>query len=294
VYSPDGSQIASASYDHTAIIWDAETGDLLFVLEGHGENLSGLSRTGINGVDFSPDGAWLATAGRDGTARIWDTRTGEELLVLNHTSGLLDVRFSPDGSLLTTASDELDATAVLWNVSSGEQLVTLPQVHGDRIWAVDFSPDGRRLATSGGDGSIKLWQVEDSGKRVDLIATLLGHTGSAFDVSFSPDGQVLASISVEMKLWDLSVLPTENQDTPTATTLTTPRLSLPNLGSNDHIFFTADSSTFVFTYPTWSGEEVTARFISLSIDGLVNLARARLTRPFSEAECLLFRIERCS
>ncbi len=299
-YSPNGSQIATASEDGTARVWDAATGEPLLILEGHGERLSGLSFEGVWGVDYSPDGDRLATAGRDGTARIWDTHTGEELLVMNHVSSLLDVRFSPDGALLATAMDETnvpdatDATVALWDIATGEQLITLPQSHGDRVWTVDFSPDGTRLATGGGDGTIKLWQLNAAAGTVDLVATLLGHTGSAFGVSFSPNGQLLASKSTQLKLWDLSVLPAVNQDNPTATTLTTPRFTLPIGGSASNFLFTADSSTLIYTYPTWSGDQEAARFISLSIDDLMNLAQERLTRTFTEEECLLYRIESCS
>ncbi len=55
--------MATASYDNTARIWDAKTGELLAILPGH--------LGGINSVTFSPDGRHLATASNDGTARIW-------------------------------------------------------------------------------------------------------------------------------------------------------------------------------------------------------------------------------
>ena len=82
------------------------------------------------------------------------------------------------------------------------------------------------MATSSGDGTIKIWQVDAAKMQVDLLATLLGHTGSAFGVVFSPDGQTLASNSTQLKLWDVSVLPAVNQDDPLATTLTTPRFTI--------------------------------------------------------------------
>jgi WD40 repeat protein len=67
-FSPDGTLLATASYDGTARIWDPATGTTRATLQGH---------TGpVNAVAFSPDGALLATASDDGTTRIWEVATG--------------------------------------------------------------------------------------------------------------------------------------------------------------------------------------------------------------------------
>ena len=62
-FSPDGARIATASYDGTACIWDAETGAVVRMLEGHDGD--------VNCSAFSPDGARVVTASLDETARIW-------------------------------------------------------------------------------------------------------------------------------------------------------------------------------------------------------------------------------
>ncbi len=69
VFSPDGSRIATAGFD-VAGVWDAQTGDLVF-LAGH--------PGGVDSVDFSPDGRLLVTGGSDGRFRVWDAETGAEL-----------------------------------------------------------------------------------------------------------------------------------------------------------------------------------------------------------------------
>ena len=66
-----------------------------------------------------------------------------------------------------------------------------------------FSPDGKRLATASWDNTARIWDAA-TGKP---IATLRGHTGYVFSVSFSPDGKHLASSSGyrskgEIKIWD--------------------------------------------------------------------------------------------
>ena len=75
-FSPDGTLLATASYDRTARIWDL-TGTApatRATLEGHTD--------WVRGVAFSPDGTLLATASDDGTARIWDAERGVMVAVL--------------------------------------------------------------------------------------------------------------------------------------------------------------------------------------------------------------------
>jgi hypothetical protein len=109
-FSPDGTRLATTSYDRTARLWDTRTGAPVLVLRAHTSIL--------HGVAFSPDGTRLATASHDSTVRLWDVRTGSLALVLRgHRGGVLGVAFSPDGTCLVTAGS--DRTARLWVARSG-------------------------------------------------------------------------------------------------------------------------------------------------------------------------------
>jgi WD40 repeat protein len=74
--------------------------------------------------------------------------------------------------------------------------------HSASVNSVAYSPDGKTVASGGGDGTIKLWETA-TGKE---HATLQGHTHYATSVAYGPDGKTLASGSDDktIKLWDVA------------------------------------------------------------------------------------------
>ncbi|MCT9931718.1 AAA family ATPase [Planotetraspora sp. A-T 1434] len=71
----------------------------------------------------------------------------------------------------------------------------------DDATSVTFSPDGATLATTGHDGTVRLW---DRATRKQVGSPLAGHTGSVHSVAFSPDGGTLATVGDDrtVRLWD--------------------------------------------------------------------------------------------
>jgi hypothetical protein len=70
-WSPTGTKLASGAIDGTVRVWDAMTGEQLFLLEGH--------ESYVEMVDWAPVGQRIASASGDKTIRIWDGETGEHL-----------------------------------------------------------------------------------------------------------------------------------------------------------------------------------------------------------------------
>jgi len=105
---PLRKRVATASFDNTARIWDAERGKEVAVLKGHAAI--------VWSAEFSGDGRRVATVSTDRTARIWDAESGKEIAVLKGHDGWVGTAASSgDGKRVVTASG--DNTARIWNVT---------------------------------------------------------------------------------------------------------------------------------------------------------------------------------
>jgi WD40 repeat protein/tRNA A-37 threonylcarbamoyl transferase component Bud32 len=170
VWSPDGSQLAavSRSYANCNSVWDVATGkEVLFLLRDEGYDLRSFR--------WSPDGKhcaavwhhWLTEPGQATSPafiKVWDG-TGTEVARLKCFDQLARTSFtwSRDGKRIATASQSvqdfsLPCEVKVWDVAGGRLIYSLPPLPG-QIDFLSFSPDGKRLATSGPGQPVKVWSL---------------------------------------------------------------------------------------------------------------------------------------
>jgi len=187
-FSPAGNEVLTASDDHTARTWDANTGQPHLVLRHEGE---------VDDARYSKDGRRIITASRDGTAGIWDSKTGQLLLKLQHPANVWHARLSPDGALAATAC--MDNEARVWNVATGAPAFD-PLTHRSLVQEVAFSPDGRLLATLS-DGTEYFWDCRNG--RLLFQAPHVVNWANDLEATFSPDGGAFVTYDdPKLHLWD--------------------------------------------------------------------------------------------
>jgi len=199
-FSPDGSRIATTSWDGKAKVWPVSVLPEILSLEGHDQAVWTLA--------VSPDGLWLATGSLDQTARIWEIESGRLVWTLPVNSPVVSVAFDRDGSHLVTVGP--DATANVWAIrrdertgdesaTAAEQVLTLSG-HEQPVLCVASDPRDRWIATGSKDHTARMWDARSGHPRL----TLDGHAGWVVAVAFNPDGTRLATASADRtaKVWD--------------------------------------------------------------------------------------------
>ena len=119
--------------------------------------------------------------------KLVDVETGEELTVLGRFYQMMDATFSPDGTLVLTAS--IDGEVKLWDAYTGVELDSL-EGHEEAVFRARFSPCGQYVASASEDGTVRLWRTRDG----LCVATFSEHKGSpVVRIAFSPNGETLWS-----------------------------------------------------------------------------------------------------
>jgi WD40 repeat protein len=191
--SPDGTQLLIVSGDQEVRILELGSGREVRRVKLPGDQIDSLQ------LSFNSDGHLLAAGIDNKRFKLWNLTTKKDHELGPTSKEYSQVRFSRDGKLLALSDNY---TVKIWDTATLRELPAL-KVPNSGTFAVqadafiNFSEDGKRIATSGIDTGTIVWETE-TGKR---LSSLNGRTNMAYNVSFSADGSEL--ISGGRTRWDL-------------------------------------------------------------------------------------------
>jgi WD40 repeat protein len=173
-------------------LWDAWCDVLLHVLENHSGSVTRLS--------FSPDAMNLASASEDKTVKLWDVESGKLLQTAQEHLGFVhSMQFSPNGVKLAFASTESRQPLFvrpcwnrihIWDTRNARYTIN-HYFHSKPTTTLEFSPNGKQLASSSSETTFRLWNTE----RRFPPRIFHKHSESVQAVKFFRNGLKLASAS---------------------------------------------------------------------------------------------------
>ncbi len=200
-FSSDGSLWAAADGQGIVQLYTTDSTSPVSAFNADGGSIAGLA--------FLPGDALITTSRSEG-ASVWDTafrwslrRTiGDPADPSQLVDRVLTLAFSPDGQQLVSGGGEPSRSGEIkiWNVADGSLVRELEDAHSDTVFSVQFSTDGKYLASSAADRMIKVFRMDDGSP----IRTFEGHTHHVLDLSWRADGKWLASCGADnvIKVWD--------------------------------------------------------------------------------------------
>jgi WD40 repeat protein len=197
--SPDGRQVAVAGRAGMVSVWAADGTGLVQIC-----SLGGTTRSAI--AQYSPDGRFLVAISEYGVAFVWDAADGRLVRTLGDAhSENRGLAFSRDGRYFAAGNGTKSIS--VWETATGREVRRLPR--SGRLYALAFSPDGRRLAaaTAGRDpaqAELWLWDPESGQEILNLHVPIRVVIG----LWFHPNGkQLVAHAADRVLVWDATPLP---------------------------------------------------------------------------------------
>jgi WD40 repeat protein len=156
-FNTNGTQIASASRDRTARVYDATSGNLETTYTGQNSPLYA--------VAFLPDGL-VASGGRDKSLHIWDSKEGKKKSDIGGSAERSTrfwrrvIFFQCFGRWAGEAACDFGSEALVHTFTG----------HGDAVYALAYDPASKKLVSGSYDGVVNLWNVESGALEKTFVA----------------------------------------------------------------------------------------------------------------------------
>jgi WD40 repeat protein len=172
-FNQGGSLIVTASFDGTARVWNAQTGQAVGLVQ--------VQPNKVNSAVFSPDGKFILTSSGDKIVRLWDAGNFAFVRTVGETYSefVSDAEYSPDGKSIVVASGD---TAWILDAQTGTMKLKL-QGHTDQVMSASFSPDSKLVVTASADTTARVWNAVTG----EGVAVLRDHTGPVIGAIFGAD-----------------------------------------------------------------------------------------------------------
>jgi len=212
-FSPDGRMAATASGDHTSMVWDLQTGKLAAMLGSQPSNLTGGGAGKghlhiVSGVCFSPDGKYVCTTSNDKSLRLWRASNGEPLAILQgHMQFVNCCKWAPNGSAVLTGSS--DKTVRAWRLLRDGN-PDMSQFSWGNGTVLEFAFAHCNASMQDDHQDSEEYRRMTAKHRTHLpemkcvLTTLVGHEGGVTAVDVSPCCGFVLSVSSDKtaRLWD--------------------------------------------------------------------------------------------
>lgn len=195
VFSPNGKQIVTGSFDKTVKVWDAITGKEIRTLTGP----QGHKQMVLN-VAVSPNGSLIASGSADNSANLWDYPMSDPIKKWALGEAVHSTVSTPDGT--KAAAGLKDGTIRLWKVADPKEAFKDPIVlkgHQGPVNSLLFVNNGLQLVSGGTDGTLRTWNVAD-GKAGLVIGA---HVGSVTSIASKDGAPVSSGEDGSIKSWNL-------------------------------------------------------------------------------------------
>ena len=192
-FSSDSQLVAGGSANGTIQVWDANTGDRIYLFTEHTKP--------VEEVVFSPDRKKLVSASIDQTVKIWSlVGVGGQLdSTISHNSPVYTVSYLSNGDSLVTGS--ADRLIRIWNTQTNTEQQSPLKGHKDHVSVLDCSSDSTTIVSGSPDGTVFVWDVIGERKKFEIT----GHTGGIKALVYTEDNRIRAcgtGLDGKLRIWD--------------------------------------------------------------------------------------------